>query len=101
MVFSLCDFDDKKHVQDFCEAKGLNLEFSEEDDEYEEIETNSMLSVKDLISNLELTIKKDIEDIRFCAISCLNGKKIMIDCIEKDVYHTFGMPNDCYIIKLK
>ena len=94
------DFD-KDYIQSYCEAKGLNLIYNEEDDEYEELSINIIKTIKDLINNLELNRREDIQDIRYSVLTGLGGKEYQINSITKDSYSCFGIVEECYIIEIK
>ena len=94
------DFD-KDYIQSYCEAKGLNLKYYEEDDEYEELSINIIKTIKDLINNLELNRREDIQDIRYSVLTGLGGKEYQINSITKDSYSCFGIVEECYIIEIK
>ena len=101
-ILSLRNSDfDKDYIQSYFEAKGLNLEYYEEDDEYEDIEINTISSIKDLINNLELNRRKDIKDIKYSVLTGLGGKEYQISSITKDSYSCFGIVEECYIIEIK
>tara|TARA_B100000073_G_C23742609_1_gene574191 strand:- start:3227 stop:3682 length:456 start_codon:yes stop_codon:yes gene_type:complete len=94
------DFD-KDYIQNYCEAKGLNLEYYEEDGEYEELSINIIKTIKDLISNLELNLREDIKDVKYSVLTGLGGKEYQISSITKDSYSCFGIVEECYIIEIK
>lgn len=101
-ILSLRNSDfDKEYAQSYCEAKGLNLKYYEDEEEFEEICIDNISSIKDLINDLELNRREDIKDTRYSVLTGLAGKEYKINSIIKDVYHTFGQPSDCYIIEVK
>jgi hypothetical protein len=101
-ILSLRNSDfDKDYIQSFFDAKYVELEYYKDEEEYEELCIDSISSIKCLIDSLELNTNSNIDDIRYSALSGLAGTEYRITAIKKDVYHTFGQPNDCYIIDVK
>ena len=76
-------------------------EYYEEDDEYAGPSINIIKTIKDLINNLELNRREDIQDIRYSVLTGLGGKEYQINSITKDSYSCFGIVEECYIIEIK
>tara|TARA_Y100001960_G_scaffold1222_1_gene1343 strand:- start:24119 stop:24574 length:456 start_codon:yes stop_codon:yes gene_type:complete len=101
-VLSLRNSDfDKDYIQNYCEAKGVELEYDEDEGYLEDLCIDPIESIEELIADLELNLNKNIQDIRYSALTGLSGKEYVITSINKDVYHMFGLPNDCFIIEVK
>lgn len=84
----------------FFDANGLDVEYDDEEEEYEHLEISSQKSVKLLISSIEENLSSDVSKVLYSAKTAIVGDEYKLNAINKDVYYMFGCPNDCFIIEV-